>query len=83
MTPLPDLMKTRFGEGAWLSEVPGLRWGEVDVRLGTPVVHNTKSLCLPVDRGCGLGVSPTRPTMGYTCVFCHLSPGLALFPFKS
>lgn len=45
--------------------------------LGAPVVCN--SPCLPVDRGCGQG----RAHMGYTGVFCHLSPGHVLFPSGS
>ena len=54
LAPLPDLMKTSFPMGAWLSEVPGLLRRGVDLSSDTPVVQNTKSFCFPVNRGCGL-----------------------------
>lgn len=51
MMPLPDLTKTQFPAGPWLSDVPGLPQGEGALRPGTPAVSNTKSLGLPVGWG--------------------------------
>lgn len=74
MTPLPDLVKTRFPARTQTIEVPGLQEGEVNTSLGAPGVCN--SPCLPVDRGAVAEGEPTRLTVGYTGIFCHLGPGL-------
>lgn len=55
MTPLPDLMKTRFLEGVWLLEAPGLQQGDVDSRPRAPVLCSPKTPCSPGNRDCVCG----------------------------